>query len=93
MTEKLSQKNINLIFAVTESVVNLYQVTIPSGASWSGSGVCDGWTYLREPTQTTFGHGPQSGKTWELMITFSEDLSPPTRTYKDGCDVCRGGGE
>lgn len=25
MTEKLSQKNINLIFAVTESVVNLYQ--------------------------------------------------------------------
>lgn len=31
MTEKLSQKNINLIFAVTENVVNLYQVTVPSG--------------------------------------------------------------
>lgn len=31
MTEKLSQKNINLIFAVTENVVNLYQVTTSSG--------------------------------------------------------------
>lgn len=31
MTEKLSQKNINLIFAVTEAVVKLYQVTMPSG--------------------------------------------------------------
>lgn len=37
--------------------------------------LCDGWTYLREPTQTTFGHGPQSEKTWELMITFGEPLS------------------
>lgn len=27
MTEKLSQKNINLIFAVTDTVVGLYQVT------------------------------------------------------------------
>lgn len=27
MTEKLSQKNINLIFAVTDPVVGLYQVT------------------------------------------------------------------
>lgn len=26
MTEKLSQKNINLIFAVTDTVVGLYQV-------------------------------------------------------------------
>lgn len=31
MTEKLSQKNINLIFAVTEKVVNLYQVIMPWG--------------------------------------------------------------
>lgn len=38
MTEKLSQKNINLIFAVTESVVNLYQVTIPSGLPEVGVG-------------------------------------------------------
>lgn len=30
MTEKLSQKNINLIFAVTEAVVGLYQVTASS---------------------------------------------------------------
>lgn len=27
MTEKLSEKNINLIFAVTNTVVGLYQVT------------------------------------------------------------------
>lgn len=31
MTEKLSQKNINLIFAVTENVANLYQVIMPLG--------------------------------------------------------------
>lgn len=31
MTEKLSQKNINLIFAVTANVVNLYQVTMSPG--------------------------------------------------------------
>lgn len=37
MTEKLSQKNINLIFAVTENVVSLYQVTVPSGISGVGS--------------------------------------------------------
>lgn len=30
MTEKLSQKNINLIFAVTDTVVGLYQVTTPA---------------------------------------------------------------
>lgn len=39
MTEKLSQKNINLIFAVTEAVVNLYQVTMPSGLPRMGVGV------------------------------------------------------
>jgi hypothetical protein len=33
MTEKLSQKNINLIFAVTENVVSLYQVIRALGFS------------------------------------------------------------
>lgn len=33
MTEKLSQKNINLIFAVTENVVSLYQVNRTLGFS------------------------------------------------------------
>lgn len=42
MTEKLSQKNINLIFAVTEEVVNLYQVTMLSGLPGMGVGLVMG---------------------------------------------------
>lgn len=52
MTEKLSQKNINLIFAVTEEVVNLYQVTMLSGLPGMGVGlVMGGPDSGNQPTQ------------------------------------------
>lgn len=39
MTEKLSQKNINLIFAVTDTVVGLYQVPAAlQSPSWGAGG-------------------------------------------------------
>ncbi|KAF2976018.1 hypothetical protein EK904_002344 [Melospiza melodia maxima] len=38
MTEKLSQKNINLIFAVTDTVVGLYQVPAAKPPSWGSGG-------------------------------------------------------
>lgn len=38
MTEKLSQKNINLIFAVTDTVVGLYQVPAAKPPSWGAGG-------------------------------------------------------
>lgn len=48
MTEKLSQKNINLIFAVTDTVVGLYQVTAAvqsdlRGGLWGPEGTFCGW--------------------------------------------------
>lgn len=48
MTEKLSQKNINLIFAVTDTVVGLYQVTAAvqshlRGGLWGPEGAFCGW--------------------------------------------------
>lgn len=53
MTEKLSQKNINLIFAVTENVVNLYQVTMPLGLPGVGVGpVMGGLVSGNQPTPT-----------------------------------------
>lgn len=38
MTEKLSQKNINLIFAVTDTVVGLYQVPAAKSPFWGSGG-------------------------------------------------------
>lgn len=60
MTEKLSQKNINLIFAVTEGVVNLYQVTTLSGLSELG--VHAGPVMSGPPSGTGNDHGSQPGK-------------------------------
>lgn len=43
MTEKLSQKNINLIFAVTDTVVGLYQVPAALQSHLPEGLVGDGW--------------------------------------------------
>lgn len=43
MTEKLSQKNINLIFAVTDTVVGLYQVPAAVQSHLPGGLVGHGW--------------------------------------------------
>lgn len=68
MTEKLSQKNINLIFAVTENVVRLYQVTMPLGFLRVGVGL------LRGTVCAGTGHGLEPGKT--LLQPLPRLVSP-----------------
>lgn len=73
MTEKLSQKNINLIFAVTEDVVNLYRVTMPSGLPGVGVGPVTG--------------GPDSGNQPMLVLAMVPNhcqwKDPQERPFSD----------
>lgn len=72
MTEKLSQKNINLIFAVTEDVVNLYRVTVPSGLPGVGVGPVKG--------------GPDSGNQPTLVLAMVPNQERPSSNLFPGAN-------